>query len=99
MISPRATDVIIVASTVPSRLARPFESFCHDAHSRVLAHGLTSASAIAFFDSLPSAEDMMPLLAMPSVEEILQTRKAALEAKHQQGYSHHLIERDWGIDS
>jgi len=71
--------------------------FCHDAHSRVLAHGLASASAIALFDALTSAEEMMPLLAMLSIEEILQTRKAALEAQRA-GLPHLALARDWGVD-
>jgi hypothetical protein len=73
--------------------------YCHDAHSRVLAHGLTSASAIEFFDSLPSVEQMMPALAMPAIEEILQTRKAAISAEREsRGYGYHQIERDYGIE-
>jgi hypothetical protein len=54
--------------------------FCHDAHSRVLAHGLTSASAIEFFDSLPNAEQM------PAIEDLLQTRKAAISAERDSGF-------------
>jgi hypothetical protein len=58
--------------------------FCHDAHARVLAHGLTSASAIDFFDSLPNAAAMMPALAMPAIEQILQARKADNEYRYYQ---------------
>ena len=41
----------------------------------MLAHGLTSAAAIAFFDNLPSVEVLMPSLEFHSVEEMLQARK------------------------
>jgi hypothetical protein len=64
--------------------------FCHEAHSRVLAHGLTSSSAIAFFDSLPDAAAMMPVLEMPAVEQLLDTRKAD---SHLNRYRQ--IDRDW----
>jgi len=70
---------------------------CHEAHAQVLAHGLTSVSAIAFFDALPSAEEVMPALPMASVEEILRNRKAAHAAQREhRGYPP--IERDWGIE-
>jgi hypothetical protein len=59
---------------------------------------LTSASAIEFFDTLPKAEQMMPALAMPAIQEILKTRKAAIEAERS-GYGYHRIERDYGIES
>ena len=48
---------------------------CHDAQSRILAHGLSSAAAIEFFDALPNVEALMPPLEMTSVEEMLQARR------------------------
>ena len=49
------------------------------------------------FDALTSAEEMMPLLAMLSIEEILQTRKAALEAQRA-GLPRLALARDSGVD-
>lgn len=51
------------------------EMLCLDAQSQILAHGLTSAAAIAFFDELPKVEVLMPPLEMASIEQILQTRQ------------------------
>jgi hypothetical protein len=62
---------------------------CHDAQAQVIAHGLSSAAAIAFFDALPTVDVLMPPLAMTAIEEILQTRKAR---------SHRYIERDYGVE-
>jgi hypothetical protein len=73
----RAVATTRIEALVRSRRTHQAKMFCHDAHSRVLAHGLTSASAIEFFDALPSAEQMMPTLAMPAIEDLLPTRKAA----------------------
>jgi hypothetical protein len=50
---------------------------CLDAQSQILAHGLTSAAAIAFFDALPKVEVLMPPLEMASVEQMLLARKAS----------------------
>jgi hypothetical protein len=36
------------------------EMACLDAQTQILAHGLTSAAAIAFFDALPKVEALMP---------------------------------------
>jgi hypothetical protein len=52
------------------------EMACLEAQTQVIAHGLTSASAIDFFDALPKVEVLMPPLEMASIEQILQTRKA-----------------------
>ena len=53
------------------------EMLCLDAQSQILAHGLTSAAAIAFFDALPKVEVLMPPLEMASVEQMLLARKAS----------------------
>ena len=53
------------------------EMLCLDAQSQILAHGLTSAAAIAFFDALPKVEVLMPPLEIASVEQMLLTRKAS----------------------
>jgi hypothetical protein len=52
------------------------DMLCLDAQSQVLAHGLSSASAIAFFDDLPTVEALMPPLEMASIEQMLQPRTA-----------------------
>jgi hypothetical protein len=54
------------------------EMACLEAQSQILAHGLTSASAIEFFDALPKVEVLMPPLEMASVEQMLEARKANL---------------------
>ena len=51
------------------------ERGCLDAQAQVLAHGLTTASAIAFFDALPQVEVLMPSLEIASIEEMLAARK------------------------
>jgi hypothetical protein len=55
------------------------EMSCLDAQAQVLAHGLTTAAAIAFFDNLPTVEVLMPTLEMGSIEEMLATRKASVD--------------------
>jgi hypothetical protein len=52
------------------------EMLCLDAQSQILAHGLTSAAAIEFFDALPTVEVLMPPLEMGPIEQMLQARKA-----------------------
>jgi hypothetical protein len=52
------------------------EMACLDAQAQIVAHGLTSDAAIAFFDALPKVEVLMPPLEIASIEEMLQTRKA-----------------------
>jgi hypothetical protein len=52
------------------------EMACLEAQAQVIAHGLTSAAAIKFFDAMPTVEVLMPPLEMTSVEEMLQNRKA-----------------------
>ncbi len=51
------------------------EMSCLDAQSQILAHGLTSAAAIEFFDRLPKVEELMPPLEMPTIEQMLQARR------------------------
>jgi hypothetical protein len=51
------------------------EMHCLDAQAQVLAHGLTTASAIAFFDQLPKVEMMMPALELPAIEDLLLARR------------------------
>ena len=51
------------------------EMLCLDAQSQILAHGLTSAAAIEFFDALPKVEVLMPPLEMASIEQMLQARQ------------------------
>jgi len=46
-----------------------------DGQAQILAPGLTTASAIAFFDALPQVEVLMPSLEMASMEEMLAARK------------------------
>ena len=43
---------------------------CHDVQAQVIAHGLSSESAIVFFDALPTIDVLMPPLAMTAIEEI-----------------------------
>jgi hypothetical protein len=50
------------------------EMLCLDAQSQILAHGLTSASAIEFFDALPKVEVLMPPLEMAAIEQMVQAR-------------------------
>jgi hypothetical protein len=52
------------------------EMACLEAQAQVIAHGLTSAAAIQFFDEMPTVEVLMPSLEMTSVEEMLQARTA-----------------------
>jgi hypothetical protein len=52
------------------------EMLCLDAQSQILAHGLTSASAIEFFDGLPKVEVLMPPLEMASIEQMVQARSS-----------------------
>ena len=51
------------------------EMTCLEAQGQIIAHGLTSAAAIEFFDKMPSVEVLMPPLEVSSVEEMLQTRQ------------------------
>jgi hypothetical protein len=52
------------------------EIACLDAQTQVIAHGLTSAAAIAFFDGLPKVEALMPPLEVASIEEMVGSRQA-----------------------
>jgi hypothetical protein len=45
-----------------------------EAQSQILAHGLTSAAAIEFFDKLPEVAVLMPPLEMATIEQMLQAR-------------------------
>jgi len=55
---------------------------CLEAQAQVIAHGLTSAAAIQFFDELPTPAALMPPLEIASVEEMLQNRKADRNARY-----------------
>jgi hypothetical protein len=59
---------------------------CLDAQSQILAHGLTSASAIEFFDNLPEVETLMPPLEMPSVEQLVHARRVDTRSPYHLSY-------------
>jgi hypothetical protein len=60
---------------------------CLDAQAKVVANGLTTAAAIAFFEALPTVEALMPPLAVSaaSLEEMLQARTD--EQRRRLGYA------------
>jgi len=47
---------------------------CLDAQTQILAHRLTSAAAVEFFDALPKVEVLMPVLEMGSIEQMLEAQ-------------------------
>ena len=79
-----------IAAIEPTAITK-IKMDCHEAHARIIAHGLTSAAAIEFFDALPTVEVRMPPLDMPSIEKLLQNRKAAVG-------EYGRIERDYGVE-
>jgi len=80
-IKDRRTELRAVAKSrieaIEKSACTKIEMLCLDAQSQILAHGLTSAAAIAFFDALPKVEVLMPPLEMASVEQMLLARKAS----------------------
>ena len=50
------------------------ELHCLDAQTRLLAQGLSSAAAIAFFDALPPVEELMPSFELTTIEGLLRDR-------------------------
>jgi hypothetical protein len=79
-IASRRTELRNVAKTriaaIEKAACTKIEMLCLDAQSQILAHGLTSAAAIEFFDALPKVEVLMPPLEMASIEQMLQARSA-----------------------
>ena len=53
---------------------RKIEMLCLDAQTQILAHRLTSAAAVEFFDALPKVEVLMPVLEMGSIEQMLEAQ-------------------------
>jgi hypothetical protein len=69
----RKTATAKIAALEAAALSK-IKILCLDAQSQILAHGLTTASAIEFFDQLPNVETLMPSLEMPSIEQLVQVR-------------------------
>jgi hypothetical protein len=80
-VNERRAELRAVAKTriaaVEKAACTKIEMSCLDMQTQVLAHGLSSAAAIEFFDNMPKVEVLMPSLEMHSIEEMLQTRKAS----------------------
>jgi hypothetical protein len=76
----RRTELRAVAKSriaaIEKAACTKIEMACLDAQTKIIAHGLSSAAAIAFFDALPKLEILMPPLEMASIEEMLQACKA-----------------------